>query len=428
MKRFLFIFVVCSILVVSCKNSVEEFGLEHGYYEISSEFSRSSDEAIDVAVNGLKSLLEAETRTDSYRQNVSSVSVWRGFSNTETRSLTDNQGFYVVNFEDNGGYALVPIDRRATDIYAISTEGNLNLDLIDQNTSSYSFYSRVDEYLQYEIENYTENGPVDPSSLPITPVPDDEFDKLMEVVINGTVYKLRTQTANVTYEHLTPTTWHQDYPYNMNLAGHKVGCATVAIVQIMAYNNYPLGTKNKLPINWSQVLQTSTIPSNPPSYYDNVLKLIYEVYLDLGTINVGGLSIVDLNNVRPVLSAYGYGSDYVRPYFNTFIANSLEASNLVCVFGSYSETAVGHAWVIDGYRDRSITNEYYYLSGSLAFVNTNVRRYVHCNWGDQSTANVWALNEVFEFDSQLYDDLEIITNIQVSSISLPQLPLNPIDL
>lgn len=48
---------------------------------------------------------------------------------TQTRSNDESSsyGYYILNFEDNAGFAIVSADRRRNDLYAISDEGSLHL-------------------------------------------------------------------------------------------------------------------------------------------------------------------------------------------------------------------------------------------------------------------------------------------------------------
>lgn len=64
-----------------------------------------------------------------------------------TRRRRVGSVFYVVNFNE-GGYAVVPADERATDVYALSDEGSFDP---DAHNGVRLFMDMAENYLQYEI-------------------------------------------------------------------------------------------------------------------------------------------------------------------------------------------------------------------------------------------------------------------------------------
>lgn len=86
-------------------------------------YSVSQNEAVRLAKNAVLYLGNGDTRAGSGRTLVLESVVRYPKA---TRSVDGNEPFfYIVNFED-GGYAVVSSDKRATCIYAVSDEGRFD--------------------------------------------------------------------------------------------------------------------------------------------------------------------------------------------------------------------------------------------------------------------------------------------------------------
>lgn len=102
------------------------------------------------------------------------------FSKTRSSDGDEMNGFYVVNYEDNAGFALLSADNRRPAVYAISDAGSLHLSDTIQN-KSLSLY--LNEFLPYISTPTTSGiGPV----LPPGPIADSatveyEFDRNFDI-------------------------------------------------------------------------------------------------------------------------------------------------------------------------------------------------------------------------------------------------------
>lgn len=133
---------------------------------------RTYDEALKIAKDAV-GMLDGSyiTRAASVNRQVAD---YREFSMTPvTRSSgTDSIDvrFYVINFKDNKGFALISADSRTTALYACSDRGNLDIEDAISNTGFGDFMADAVEYYKEEVRNYTPKR-----ILPIVPSPTDSL-------------------------------------------------------------------------------------------------------------------------------------------------------------------------------------------------------------------------------------------------------------
>lgn len=111
-KRLLFI--ACTLAVVSCTQSRFETPIQSGTSETA--VYRSLEEGLEIA-DILFSNMDGETR--SVARTVKSVET----INQATRSSSPESTFYIVNYDNNEGFALLSADKRLEAVFAIAEEG-----------------------------------------------------------------------------------------------------------------------------------------------------------------------------------------------------------------------------------------------------------------------------------------------------------------
>lgn len=120
MKRLLFLSLV-AFLLASCAQ--EEIGMP----EVSGGEAttvRSLEDALKIADSFLLSL-DDNTRAGS--RIVESVEYLGGNAATRSEDGAEKPMYYVVNYADDQGFAILSADTRLTPVYAISPEGSVNL-------------------------------------------------------------------------------------------------------------------------------------------------------------------------------------------------------------------------------------------------------------------------------------------------------------
>ena len=174
------------------------------------------DEAIENADRILASAFGSQTRSS---RNVKSVEFFG--QNTRSSENSGSYGYYIVNYENDGGFALLSADRRLLPVYAFSDEGSLSLqDTIESEG----------------LRTYINGLPrTNINIAPVLPPRDTiAYDKLLQLKIEeGPLL------------HPNVRKWKETSPYNQyciipstNSHG-RAGSAAVAIGMFMSYHKQP---------------------------------------------------------------------------------------------------------------------------------------------------------------------------------------------
>ena len=184
---------------------------------------------------------------------------------------------------------------------------------------------------------------------------------------------------------LMTTTWHQDPYFNMycftaDSLQARVGCAAVAMGQIMRYHQYPTS------FNWSQMPDNSATPTTAAFLSDigANINMNYDVFI----------SKAKYCNVRSAfINHYGYSC---AP---DSVEQSLDNYRPVFMRGAPTTSESGHAWVCDGYREDQVSD--YFILKTLSFSypleyestaysgTYHTQTYYHMNWGEYGVSNGW---------------------------------------
>lgn len=282
---------------------------------------------------------------------------------------------YLINFEDEGGFAIVSADKRSNKIYAIIDEGTLDVNEIDQvdnpgfnmflEEAIVSELRSVDhDDLAYGVELYSGERPGRPVEVPNKIKP------------------------------LLKTKWGQDYPYNQFSPNHTTGCVPTAIAQIFSYYR-PVNsvsytdsyhkTNPSSNLTWNKILwdcESASVYGVLDSYkaYQSSLQVAHlmryiginvKAYYDQETGDTGansGIAIAWLYN------SMGFSKSMkMREYDSWAAYKALAGGNLIYMTASAGGN-VGHAWVADGgFLHRGFVDG----RGSEVYHEY----YLHCNWG-----------------------------------------------
>lgn len=314
------------------------------------------------------------------------------YGGQNTRSSENSSLYYVVNYADNAGFAVLGADNRLDGVYAISDEGRLEMSDTSVNEGLRLFFLS----LPRDIPPFTNDSLiVDPILPPVDPpTPNDS-------------YKVKPMLAkNVKY-------WHQGSPLNLNcpwvtdpetgkIRKADAGCVPVAVGMIMSYYEWPLSYQN-LSFDWKVIKAIDTTNAG-------TLNAVQEGLPQL---------ISTLGNGMNLMTNYQYSGSGTRMtyYLNSTLVNfkykspmyfydfsvkgmeNLLKQNQPCLMGGTVSTEEkelgGHAWVIDGiiYDDDVLVKgdaekgDYYIRGEGYLF---------HCVWGWQGNDNGY-----FKFDGGL---------------------------
>lgn len=369
---------------------------------------------------------------------------------TRNTNTEDTEALYVVNFEDNNGFAVLAADDRMADpVIAMSTNGNLEFepkpredmeneltreDLLVIEDNDYMLGALgEDEFISGLITNYSTNHNTWTDSLRDNT---DEFGDPILPPLNPIDYHTEGVTS-LNYPALLTTEWSQGYPFNyfcpkryyrrilgvttsfiedFDYAGSyqyakstKTGCVATAVAQIIAYHEYP---------STSEIIETTL----PVSSWQELKAIDWDNY---PTTNVDSLEAVRRNHIARIMRKIGDGCDmwygfwdlcsFTTPQKAASYLSSLGYYGVVkhtdynstkvkeCIstgrpvfMGAISGLVNGHAWVIDGYKEI----EWYRVGEQddveVSRTHTSTSKYVHCNWGWGGLANGWFVSGAFD--------------------------------
>ena len=303
---------------------------------------------------------------------------------------------YLMNFDNNQGFAIVSADRRSNNIYAIIDEGSMNVEQLVQETNL-GFYMFMNGAIKKEIHDIA------------------VFDKENEDAIiyssgSGSSGGSSSGSGNFPITplyvgHTAPrlkTKWGQNSPYGSYCPNKVAGCLAVAITQLFSYyetidvfSYY----NNSYTLNWSRIISDC---ENKTPYYgalgasseaqstDQIAHLMRYVGYSLGaTYNVNGQTTMAYDiGLAWLANFYGIGHVW---YLNYYSANqayiNVSLGNLIFMKGRGTDIKgqnVGHAWIIDG-------GVQYKQAENSAVCNY----YVHCNWGWHGRCDGYYMSELF---------------------------------
>lgn len=402
MKRFLF-FMFVAIALVACEKESESAIHNVDLQGVVSQNKVSLKQALLYAENSINGI---SPTTRSAERKVKSTEIY--VAKPATRSAEDTEvSFYLINYEDNEGFAMVSTDSRATPVYAYSDEGNLTAE--DFETSPF-----LGTFIEGSIENYqaeVANNIYEPIEWPDSAY--SHITRLPIVEYNGGLYYEDNTTETILKENLLTTAWHQFEPYNFFCNTNNIGgCGPVAAAQIMAYHKHPAQYGTTI-YNWDAMTATPTLEDGDigATY---AARLIADIggeaganYRDNGT---GTTSV----GIKKAFRALDYNCGHPASYNINRIQENINAEKPIFIDGKDSEG--GHAWVIDGYRHQTFRTTYYHTYEPYAMYETFVvssRTYFHCNLGSCPYKEDYTPNGYYYASSLLYpNDIEVIYDIE----------------
>lgn len=365
------------------------------------------EDAIKEANSVMNCLDKADPKTRFGKQrNIKSVDFLIN-QKAQTRNLINSTEqdtlMYLINYDNEEGFALLSADKRTESLFAVSNKGHLSLNDTIDNPGLYIFLCNAVGLYNQQI-NESE------SQL------QSAFDKLN----TKTITKVLTRSGSDDIQYgdwvdevnagpLLKTKWRQYYPFNYNapiINGKKAvaGCVAVATGQIMYYFRHPSS------INWGLI---DLFKSNPRNYdAEDYIAAWFRSMGDDLSMNWGVESSEASNSAVPVyLSNMGYSSaGTLKEYNLSRIKDALYAARPIYISGFSIENVTyntkswfsgvkranisyesGHSWVIDGYmfRWREIKTN--------GVITREYENLVHCNWGwGDSKTDGYYNSEVFD--------------------------------
>ncbi len=393
MKKILFIFAV--LLLLSACSQEEPLIPIDGCHEKEGLITRKQAQETLEKVRG-----EFFPQTRGKDVKIASCNTYGPSLQPLTRS-NEEPLFYVFNYEDNQGFAIMSASPRLPQVLAISDKGNLDLQNLPNNGLR-SFAQGLRNYGDWIEEPDTADIP------------------------DGVVYTKKFHKTNVKTTPLCDVKWHQNYPYNqytpiVNGTNAPVGCGGVAVAQAMSVYGQPTNFQGYT-FDWQAM--TEYEPS------DEAIKQIARFMEVIGREDIGNFmynlsggtgaiipNLIDIFTKCNYEAVYpeesrknedGSTSSWGKNYKDIDIIGELLAGRPVIVSGQTDYGFFGvksHFWLLHGYMQIEWLEEQRINTPTSIQVLSSkqtVNDYVLCNWGWGGMYDGYYLSGVFDLASEDY--------------------------
>lgn len=424
MKKFLFISAVLSVSICTLPSCTKE--LQEEKIEI-------AENAAPVVNEDIVTIEEALERLDAFlsevdmvmtksgmRRKVASVETYYGVATKAVVTGAEEPvpAAYIVNFEDDNGFAVLGGNRSVPPIIAVTERGNLEEGFLDK---------------QLEPLDYTYD--VDGNKIDLTTFDfySEEYDDYYVMMSNPSndeiflqdIFRIGTQCDNLlidrpfggsvggssTYATVTPmlkTEWNQGkwdqrgvynrYCYKLKCNGNRkyvsAGCSTTALATIIAYNEYP----TDFSVNGHSVDLSLLNDSSSEENYDEEVALLFgSIFQNVSPLFrwEAGTCITPEQIKKCMTKTFNY--ENVRKISSSSFGSSfcLATSDMLKagrpVFVSAMKGINGHSWVIDGARYAGSGDEHIASEGTWI---------LHCDWGWGGKYNGYFSSNCFDPDRE----------------------------
>lgn len=393
----------------------------------------SLDEALGN-MYGLMDVLYGQSTRASRPAIASAETLKSSYLNKQTRSgetLPENL-YYIINFENEGGFAILGADRRAIEVIAITEAGSLTMaELLDAGAPAPSTRSSVPTFTLDDL--WVRN--VDMVDLYDPDDPDETEDgdyllaagdiklqllKMVEEPVGdggggggGSSPPVSTdygpwRDATKKGPYLT-TKWHQDPPFNMNCpGGYPAGCVPIAVAQILAYGERRAPSYFGATSTWAELKNYNIITYGSTTKTETDKRIEGDLAKIVRAIGKG---------VKADYNFFWSGQTFATPYAaKQYMKKSLGYGNAK-KYESYKENVItsminggkpvfigcldgvkGHAWVIDGSlnQTRTVTKT---QNGAVISTSSEPRFLLHCNFGWGGSYDGYYYSKVFNLSS-----------------------------
>ena len=418
--RKIIVFILVALSLAACEKDYHQVTDSTVLENVIKDNKVSLKQALLYAENSVNGI---NPTTRSAERKVKSTEIY--VAKPATRSAESTEvSFYLINYENNEGFAMVSTDSRATPVYAYSDKGNLTAEDFENNPGLQVFMSGAIPNYEDEIANYTTYD-IGDNMWPID-IP-DTLDDPRPISVDGVFCYINTDTTTMAVNKLLTTAWHQDEPYNVWISyqwelPYPSGCGPTAIAQIMAYYRHPSShsddTFGLVTYDWDLMRSNyrTDFPGNSDdtTATDAISKLMYQIGYAAEAWPEDGKTFTYHYKIVEALNAFGYTSSNVVDFSYSIIKSQIDTNRPVYVTGDNPNTGIGHAWVIDGYKFEERLSKYYYAEPpfNLYKTTTHTTRYFHCNWGTDVQGNGHTVNGLYLATDFIYtEDNQMIYNI-----------------
>ena len=402
MKKILFI-LFAALAFVACDKDFQSQTEKTDLEAVVQNNKVSLKQALLYAENSVNGI---NPTTRSAERKVKSTEIY--VAKPATRSAEDTEvSFYLINYEDNEGFAMVSTDSRTTPVYAYSDSGNLTPEDLETNPGFQLYMEEAIANYEYDISIYDNTQP-----LPII-IP-DSLDGHVVLVDGVECYSKKDYYSSSILGPYLTVTWHQGDPYNYYCGvGNATGCGPTAMAQIMSLYKYP-SSHNGYTYAWSSMVANAGF-----NMYDrsegalSTAKLMYDVGIASGVTEHGPSTGTNPADHVDAFEVFGYNCSDLVSYNTNIIIDEIDDGRPVFICG-YNSSG-GHGWVIDGYDRKYSITKYYRITPPYPYYKSisnpnDVMYYFHCNMGWGNGNNAFLLETNFGFVNNKHIIYQIYPN------------------
>lgn len=369
----------------------------------------SLEEATNDLLGLVKDLEDNQTRATSGQRRIGdSYVVTSGRSTRSTRSDSVQPRIYIINFENNQGYAIMSADNRMPSLLAFVEFGHITPGDTLKEPGLVVFLSNMEEYYRkkpkIDLDKYKK---------------DDGTSEML--VKPNEYYWTYGPWENIVYKQngYCPVKWGQGSPYynycpkadDPQYVHKAAGCVPVSVAQLMACHKYPKEC-NGYTYDWNEMTRYYAASGIKPVYQNQVARLIQQLGKnDNLDVNYGDKqSGAKAKHSIRTLRHFGYSNPGVMNNYNTdSVVSEIKSGHpVLCsgysdkkdykIFGwtIWSQLKSGHAWLIHGMLERK---RFCYLNlENEGVISTSIETeyYPLCNWGWEGLHDGYFLSGVFD--------------------------------
>lgn len=395
MKRIIVpVLAACAISILFASCTSEEPMLKSDpatAQEKASPYRKSINDALKSADLIMADISDAPKTRASGRK-IASIQIVGDSQKALTRS--GNEGLdtmlYLVNYEDNQGFALLSADWRTKPVYAISDEGNMNLADTTFNKGLALFMENAREDYAYYTSPENIKGPflpIDTTDIYHPNLPKDDYEYTL-------YYDIKPKLTR------SVSRWHQNSPFNKYVVANKgkqypVGCVAIALAQLCSASKVPSVFEGRY-LDWNIINQDSTRNIYSQGI-DDLAFFLWKAgskYLDMNYGEQG--SGAKFGKIHSFLCDMHLNSSGQLEYKGSVPEDSYP----VAMSARSSTEDTGHAWILDG----GIS---YQIKGNMCEGGSTFFHFEHCVWGWGGQDNgyySWSTVHGFLFDHFGDDD------------------------
>lgn len=418
--KHLFPLTLLALSMISCESLDTPLEYADSTPSVSNN-KRTEAEAVKLARKAASSTDQNSRASQSY-----SISL---ITDNQSRSNELDTLCYIVNFDDEQGFALIAYDKRVSPVLAYSDHGNFTNDR-SLNPAVYDcFIQKLPAFINNSIENASDAEPLN----------DPDFD-------------VETCYSSTLPDDILGPSWHQKHPYNKYVAKKYpdvqnivAGCVPLAACQLMVFGMQDLVYHNTL-YNFVDIRKSlqdynenlsriHNMNKNPDAYTDyseelNTIIIKYNESIDLIAKIIEYLGD-DLNakyapfatsastkDAMLLLRSLGYNispasGTSLLSYYPESVVSKLFNNSIIQIRANRITEGDSHSWTLTtaDYCRRNMSRPipsgltpYQKFQQDLYFNNIEVM-YVFCEWGWGNKDNGRYNVNVFATPTGNYDNV-----------------------